>query len=114
MHKAFFNGEEAGVLTLAKDADDDFNIALVDEDNIPVNLTTGTLTVEVYDTADRRNAAIKSWAITTPDAPTGGAANVPVSVATTGFGPGIFYAYTKYVLSGATTLCRNPTKIKMT
>lgn len=98
MHKAFINGLEGDLLSLFKAADDVVNVVLLDDDNVPVDLTDSVLTLEVYDTEDRRNAAVKSLAVTVA-APTAGKGICTVADTQMDFGPGKYYVFTQVIFT---------------
>jgi hypothetical protein len=68
----------------------------------PLDITGDTVTVELYDTADRRNTAVKSVtvALTTP---LGGYGTATFANATVDFGPGTYWAFVKRLENTGTT-----------
>lgn len=103
----------ADVLKLYKAADAaDVPVRVMGSDGTPTTITAVTVTVEVYDTISRKNAAIKSFACTTVVA-TGGEAKFVASVASVNFGPGVYYAFVKTVTAGAIAFSDNYITVKI-
>ena len=110
------NGKSApaDVVLVHKAADElDIPTRIFADDGTPIDLATGTLTIEVYDLVSRKNAATKSYATTTVVAAAGTAKVVP-TVAANNFGPGTYYAFAKFVVTsgGAISFSANYVTLK--
>lgn len=69
----------------------------------PLDVTGDTLTLEIYDTADRRNAAVKSITITVGAGAVYGYSVCTIVAASIDFGPGTYYGYVKRIENTGTT-----------
>lgn len=114
---ALINGEEGGNLALFKAGDESLNIVLLaDDGSIPSAFTGDTITARFYDTADRRNAAVKSKAATLTTA-TAGFSILTLLTADMTFGPGTngapYYLFIERDENTGTTveISRKPTKV---
>lgn len=99
--KFLLNGKSvpADVVLLHKASDDaDVPIRIFNDDGTPIDLSTGVLTLAIYDTANRKNAAVKSYA-TTSAVEAAGTATITPTVAGNNWGPGTYYAFAKFVLT---------------
>lgn len=115
--KFLLNGKSASsdIVLVHKAADNlDIPVRIFADDGTPIDLATGTLTVEVYDMVQRKNAASKSYATTTVVAAAGAAKVVP-TVAANNFGPGVYYAFAKFVVTagGAVSISTNYVTLKV-
>jgi hypothetical protein len=88
------------------------NIRLVDADGTPVNMTGATATLEVYDSIDRKAAAVKSLALTVATAAAGHLTYTPI-VADMSFGPGTYYAFVKHVVTTGSVVTITVNHIKL-
>jgi hypothetical protein len=96
-----FKGVEGGLIEVPKGTDGTITAQVLSTVDGAVRPLTGeTVTFEVYDTADRRNAVIKtiSTAITTALA---GYVTATLTPAVLNFGPGSYYMFIKVVDAGA-------------
>jgi hypothetical protein len=100
--RALFNGVEGGTLTQRKGTDGVYRLVLTTDAGGVQALSTGTVDVLVYDTADRRNAALKTISATVTTA-ANGFCTLTISAATLNIGPGIYYAFARFTLSGVIT-----------
>lgn len=115
--KFLINGKSApaDVVLVNKAADGvDIPVRIFNDDGSPIDLATGTLTIEVYDLVSRKNAATKSYATSTVVAAAGAGKVVP-TVAVNNFGPGVYYAFAKFVVTsgGAVNISSNYVTFKV-
>ena len=102
---AIINGQEGPTLSLFKGGFGLLQLILLSDGELgptgqvaakgsPLDVTGDTVTIEVYDTSDRRNTATKSLPATIV---TAGAGHLTVALTATlmDFGPGKYYAYAK-------------------
>ena len=104
---ALINGVEGGSVNLFKGATALLLVTLLGDgndgpapvqDGTPLDLTGDTVSLEIYDTPSRKNAATKSIAAVLGTVPkVQGHASVPVAVADIDFGPGTYYAFVKRI-----------------
>ena len=114
--KFLINGKSApsDVVLVHKAADGlDIPVRIFNDDGSPIDLATGTLTLEVYDLISRKNSATKSYGTTTVVAAAGAAKVVPTVAANT-CGPGTYYAFAKFVVTsgGAVNISTNYVTLK--
>ena len=111
---AIINGEEGSSLQLFKGATTMARLLLLSDGNAgptgqvtpvgtPLDVTGDTVTLEVYDTQDRRNAVVASIAATIVTA-TAGYLTISISSAQASFGPGTYYGYVKRNENTGTTI----------
>lgn len=122
---ALINGSEGGSVSLFKGATALLLLTLLGDgndgpapvqDGTPLDLTGDTVTLEVYDTTTRKNAATKTLTATLATLPkVQGHASLTVAVADIDFGPGTYYAFVKRINdTGPTTeFSRKYTTIKV-
>jgi hypothetical protein len=98
-------------LKLFKAADGDVvNVRVFSDAGVPEDCDTDTVTLELYDTTDRRNAVTKSIALAGADDDLGELSFTP-TVASVDFGPGTYYAFLKHIAGTVTTISTNYAKI---
>jgi hypothetical protein len=91
---AYVRGEENSTIDLFKAGDDVVKAVIVSDAAVPLDITGDTLTLEVYDTEDRKNAVIASLAGTIAVA-TGGEITFTLADTQITFGPGKYYGFVK-------------------
>lgn len=102
---AIINGTEGATLKSFKGGFDLLRLILLSDGTVgptgqvaavgsPLDVTGDTVTLEVYDTVDRRNAAVKSLPATIVGA-TYGYLTVALTATLMDFGPGTYYVYAK-------------------
>ena len=88
------------------------NVRAINADGSPLDVSASTVTLEVYDRSDRKNAAVKSLALTTITAAAGAMTLTP-AVATIDFGPGTYYVFLKHVLTAGAVVTISTNHIKL-
>ena len=114
---ALINGIEGNVLDIYKGSNVSLECVLLDDTGAQIDLTGGAVTLQVFDTEDRRNAIIDDAAGTLTDDAAGHVtfAFVPADLS---WGPGTngapYFGYAKYVASGGgEQVARIPVKINI-
>lgn len=99
---AIINGAEGGKLALFNGGNETIRAMLLSEaDGSQLNITGGTVSLEFYDRADRRNASSKSLSCTLTTPTAGLATRAVVSADITLTKGATYYMFVKYVTSGA-------------
>ena len=106
-------GEEGQTISLFKGADDSLIGTILNDDGSFIDLTGDTVHFLIYDTLDRRNAAVADFtaALTSP---TAGEVTMTITNAAMNFGPSdnLYYGFLKHILAaGGVTFSRIPVKI---
>jgi hypothetical protein len=88
------------------------NVRAINDDGTPLDVTASTVTLEVYATADRKAAAVKSLTLSVVTAAAGALSLTP-TVALMDFGPGTYYAFVKHVLTAGAVVTISTNNVKL-
>jgi hypothetical protein len=94
--KALFNGQVGGSIQFQKGANySGIPITILTDAGAIQALSTGTVDLVVYDTSDRRNAALKTVSVTVTTA-TDGKCTLALVPANLDFGPGTYFGFVRF------------------
>lgn len=94
--KAIFNGQVGGSIQLQKGCNySGIPVTILTDAGAIQALSTGTVDLVIYDTSDRRNAAIKTISVAVTTA-ADGKCTLALLPANLDFGPGTYYGYLRF------------------
>lgn len=113
--RLLINGVEAGSPSMFKSAGGTYKCLFLEDDGTPVDLSSGTTTVEIYDTESRVNTVILSASVT-PDGtvPDGGHGSITITDAQAGSftTDRTYFGFGKRVVSTDASFAERPTYFK--
>jgi|SRR6267154_2691151 len=109
--RALFAGEEGGNKTILRGGDYSMEVKLLNDVGTEIDITGDTLDVILYDTTDRRNAAVASFLALTHLVEPAGNATLPIGhVASAALPAGkTLYGFIKRTHSAKISFCNTPT-----
>lgn len=110
--RAFFRGSEGGVVAAPANAPLSIVGKLLNNDGSLFPISTGTVTLEIYDRQDRADAASLSMACT-PTVAADGSFVAGASAAQFILKPGQYYGYAKHAISGVNSFGAKPVTIQV-
>lgn len=110
------DGVEGGQIDIFKGTDKVMKVRLIGDDGAPIDCSSGTFTIEVYDTEDRRNAVSVSLAVVMDgDLDVDGYGLCTLAEATiSGLSAGgRYYGFAKSIISTVTTFGNKPSYLNV-